>query len=114
MVAWLIGHILVALCLVYSQVFILDLLGSINKFFEYLASGRPILAVGPKQSDIGTVLSKTSAGVIVERDDFAGIKDAVLALFKEQNTARQEAEIAKFSRQGLTKELAQIIQRVAN
>ncbi|MGB1317395.1 MAG: glycosyltransferase family 4 protein [Flavobacteriales bacterium] len=85
-----------------------------GKFFEYLASGRPILAVGPKQSDIGTVLSKTSAGVIVERDDFAGIKDAVWALFKEQNTARQEAEIAKFSRQGLTEELAQIIQRVTN
>ncbi|MGB0916878.1 MAG: glycosyl transferase family 1, partial [Flavobacteriales bacterium] len=85
-----------------------------GKFFEYLASGRPILAIGPKKSDIGTVLSKTSAGVIVERDDFAGIKDAVWALFKEQNTARQEAEIAKFSRQGLTEELAQIIQRVTN
>lgn len=81
-----------------------------GKFFEYLASGRPILAVGPKKSDIGTVLSKTQAGIIVERDDLAEIKQAILSLFEEkQDLRRDEAEIAKFSRKGLAGRLVEII-----
>jgi len=77
-----------------------------GKFFEYLASGRPILAIGPVESDIGTVLSKTQAGIIEERDDLEGIKQAVLSLFEErQSFQRDETEILKFSRRGLTMDL---------
>ena len=81
-----------------------------GKFFEYLASGRPILAIGPKQSDIGKVLSKTKAGIIVERDDLHGIKQAVLSFYQgPMNFDRDESEIVKFSRRGLTKYLVEVM-----
>lgn len=85
-----------------------------GKFFEYLASGRPILAIGPKQSDIGTVLSKTKAGVIVEKDDLEEMKQVILALFEEnQNLQRDETEIAKFSRRGLTGQMVELLNSLA-
>lgn len=82
-----------------------------GKFFEYLASGRPILAIGPKLSDIGTVLSKTKAGIIAERDNLDEIKQAVLMLFEGQQTAeRDKQEIGKFSRRGLTEQFVNTIE----
>jgi glycosyltransferase involved in cell wall biosynthesis len=85
-----------------------------GKFFEYLASGRPILAIGPKQSDIGTVLSKTKAGIIVEKDDLEEMKQAILTLFEEnQNLQRNETEIAKFSRRGLTRQMVELLNSLA-
>lgn len=81
-----------------------------GKFFEYMASGRPILAIGPKKSDIGTVLSKTKSGVIVNRDDLRGIKHALLSMFNEANElTRNEIEVAKYSRKQLTREMVRII-----
>lgn len=85
-----------------------------GKFFEYLASGRPILAIGPKESDIGTVLSKTTAGIIVERNDLATMKQVILALFEEsQAIQRNEVEVAKFSRRGLTEQLSKTLDQMA-
>ncbi|MCB0756391.1 MAG: glycosyltransferase family 4 protein [Flavobacteriales bacterium] len=85
-----------------------------GKFFEYLASGRPILAIGPKQSDIGTVLSKTKAGIIAEPTDLDELKQSILSLFEGNGKlTRDETEIAKFSRRGLTEELVQTIESVS-
>ncbi len=82
-----------------------------GKFFEYLASGRPILAIGPKDSDIGAVLDKTKAGVVIERDDLEGMKQAVMQLYLgTQQFQRNEKEIVKFSRRGLTGQLVNVIQ----
>lgn len=82
-----------------------------GKFFEYMASGRPILAIGPKESDIGKVLSKTKAGVIAERDDIEGIKQAIMSLFEESRLPeRDENEISNFTRRGLTQSLVQTME----
>jgi glycosyltransferase involved in cell wall biosynthesis len=81
-----------------------------GKFFEYLASGRPILAIGPKMSDIGTVLGKTKAGIIVEPDDVQGIKEAVLGLFNRTASIQRNAEcVAAFSRRQITGQLAKLM-----
>jgi len=37
-----------------------------GKFFEYLASGKPILGIGPVNGDAAEILNQTKAGVIVE------------------------------------------------
>lgn len=81
-----------------------------GKFFEYLASGRPILAIGPKKSDIGTVLGKTKAGIIVEPDDVEGIKEAVQGLFDQTANIQRNAEsVAGFSRRQITGQLAKLM-----
>ncbi|MDB4656192.1 glycosyltransferase, partial [Flavobacteriales bacterium] len=85
-----------------------------GKFFEYLASGRPILAIGPKNSDIGTVLDKTKAGFIVEPDDLEGMKSVVLSLFRnESNLERSEENVQAFSRKQITKQLVELLNRTS-
>lgn len=81
-----------------------------GKFFEYLASGRPILAIGPKQSDIGTVLEQTKAGFIVESDDLEGMKKTLLNLFNNDvNPGSNSQTVSQFSRKGLTQELGRLL-----
>lgn len=84
-----------------------------GKFFEYLASGRPILAIGPTISDIGKVLEMTKAGVIVERDDLKGMKKQVLELFQSEFNMNSNSDaVSKFSRRGLTRQLSEILSHV--
>jgi len=52
-----------------------------GKLYEYMASKRPILTIGPSKSDIAKVLTETDAGVMIDFDDVAGIKSAVVQLF---------------------------------
>jgi len=54
-----------------------------GKLYEYMASGRPTLAIGPTGSDIAKVLKETGAGTIVDFDDVAGMKATLLALFEQ-------------------------------
>ncbi|MCB9187226.1 MAG: glycosyltransferase family 4 protein [Flavobacteriales bacterium] len=85
-----------------------------GKFFEYLASGRPILAIGPIESDIGKVLELTQAGMIIEGEDVTGLKDAIRGFFLGTNSVqRDEIQIAKFSRRGLTEEVCKTLQALS-
>lgn len=84
-----------------------------GKFFEYMASGRPILAIGPTESDIGTVLNKTNAGVIIEPQDSAGMKSALLDLFENKTAIHPDAdEVQTFSREELTGRLVEVMNAV--
>ncbi len=84
-----------------------------NKFFEYLAAGKPILAVGPADGDLAAILKESGAGKIFDYSDTEGIQ-AYLALLYEQrrNPAFQPnvKNIGKFSRKNLTAELIRIIE----
>jgi len=44
-----------------------------GKLFEYLASGRPVVGVGPDCGDAAAILQETGAGHLFEYDDAAGI-----------------------------------------
>jgi hypothetical protein len=83
-----------------------------NKFFEYLSSGRSILAIGPVDGDAATILKEAGAGEIFQYDDVPGIKLQLLRLFdqylKNQVTI-QSGQIEKFSRKNLTRELTSIL-----
>lgn len=80
-----------------------------GKFFEYLASGRPILAIGPKDSDIGKVLELTGAGVIVEPDDVEGVKREILNIFRFTVNKLRQGGIFSFSRRELTRILSESV-----
>jgi glycosyltransferase involved in cell wall biosynthesis len=84
-----------------------------GKFFEYMASGRPILAIGPVKSDIGTVLNKTKAGVIIEPQDSTGMKAAILDLFDSTTPFNPRGdEVQKFSRKELTGKLVEVMNAI--
>ena len=52
-----------------------------GKFFEYLAAGRPILAIGPPNSDVATILAETKSGYYCNFGDINATKAALQALY---------------------------------
>lgn len=54
-----------------------------GKFYEYMVSRRPTLAIGPTESDIAKLLNETGAGKIVDFKDVTGTKTAILAFFEQ-------------------------------
>ena len=50
-----------------------------SKLYEYLASGRPVLGVGPPTGDANALLQRHDAGEIVERSDATRIREVVRA-----------------------------------
>ena len=86
-----------------------------NKFFEYLSSGRPILAIGPVDGDAATILKKTGAGQIIGYDDISGIQNNLLILFdlySKQQLYKITGNIEKYSRKNLTQELTILLNRL--
>ncbi len=49
-----------------------------GKAFEYVASGRPVLGVGPRPGDAANLLDETGAGALYHYDDVEGIRKALL------------------------------------
>ena len=54
-----------------------------GKLFEYLASGRPILCIGPEDGDAARILKETQAGVTVRFEDKERMKETVKNLYQQ-------------------------------
>ncbi|QOI98465.1 MAG: glycosyltransferase family 4 protein [Flammeovirgaceae bacterium] len=82
-----------------------------GKLFEYLGSKRPILGIGPADGDAASILSKTGAGIVVERNNLQEIKAGLLRLFSgwKNNTATTGSGVEHYSRRSLTAELAALL-----
>ena len=83
-----------------------------GKIFEYLASQRPILCIGPADGDAAEILTKTGAGVVIDYDDTDGIIN-----FLEQNYEKSisgidtsnVSDIEIYSRRTLTAKYAGLL-----
>jgi glycosyltransferase involved in cell wall biosynthesis len=86
-----------------------------GKVFEYLASGPPILATGPVDSDPARLIRECSAGDMFDYDD----RDAIRGFLDKHYTAGaalgggRSDYLAQFTRQELTGELARELNRIA-
>jgi glycosyltransferase involved in cell wall biosynthesis len=80
-----------------------------GKIFEYMISGRPILAIGPLDGELAAILFRKNAVLICEFIDEARLKSNVLALFRGEYPPSIRAEIANFSRKALTARLANVL-----
>lgn len=82
-----------------------------GKFFEYLASGNPILAIGPTQGDAAAVLNQTQSGKIFERENKEGICKAILEFYAEWKSGikKTESDVSMFTRKELTVQLTKIL-----
>ena len=81
-----------------------------GKFFEYLASKRPILAIGPLGGDVDLILQQCGAGRLVSYHETEKMKEFILEIFD----LCQKGEIwnktngaEKYTRRNLTKELTE-------
>ncbi|HET8947105.1 MAG TPA: glycosyltransferase [Candidatus Polarisedimenticolia bacterium] len=57
------------------------------KLFDYLATGRFILGIGPSPSEAADILRSSGAGVMVDPDDVPGIAAALAARFEAPRTS---------------------------
>lgn len=82
-----------------------------GKFFEYLASGNPILAIGPVEGDAAGVLMETRSGVIHEREDVGGIKVSLRNFYEDWKSEKlnEDRNINKYSRNELTVQLVKLL-----
>ena len=53
-----------------------------GKLYEYLASARPILAIGPEDGDAAHLLKETQAGITIDFNEKGKMKDAVKDLYE--------------------------------
>ncbi len=86
-----------------------------GKIFEYLASGRPIFAIGPSDGDLAQILKESEAGFISEYDDLEGIKKTVLMMYDKylgNDLNNSPKGIEKYSRKNLTAELARVLNKM--
>ena len=82
-----------------------------GKFFEYLASGKRILALGRKGSEIDQILQTTRAGVLHDPQDTNGIKATLLRYFEDYktNASLNTIGVEQYSRRNLTEALSKIL-----
>ena len=87
-----------------------------GKLFEYLASGRPILCIGPEDGDAARILKETQAGVTVRFEDRERMKETIKELYHKylENGLpdNSNAEIERYSRRELTKQYAKILNQI--
>lgn len=80
-----------------------------GKLFEYLATRRPILVIGPNESDASKIVKGVSAGVTCEFNDLENTIKTIKELyekFKTGNLFHNKNDISKYSNRNLTKQLA--------
>lgn len=86
-----------------------------GKLFEYMASGRPIWAVGPESWDVTRILEETHTGVLMPYNDLNRMKKTVREAYenyKKGTIQRGDTDLSKYSREKLTGQLANVINRL--
>ena len=85
-----------------------------GKLFEYLASGIPIVGIGPVNGDAADVIVKSKAGEIFDRNDEA----AMMAMIRKHYELWNEGKVVSttdatpFTRKKLTDQLIGILERL--
>lgn len=86
-----------------------------GKLFEYMASGRPILCIGPEDGDAAHILKETQAGQTVSFENKEKMKEIIKYLYQKyldnglpSNTNK---EIEKYSRRALAGEYGSLLDK---
>ncbi|WP_035483092.1 glycosyltransferase [Gaetbulibacter saemankumensis] len=83
-----------------------------GKLFEYMVSSRPIMAIGPKNSDVEIIIQQTNTGKYFYYDDYDSLKSIILEhyeSYKNNNLQVHPIGLQKYSRKNLTETLSKLI-----
>jgi glycosyltransferase involved in cell wall biosynthesis len=83
-----------------------------GKLFEYLASGRPVLAIAPKESATADVLARTGGGWLADPTDSEAMYRQLRAAFQPPRGRTRPVDarqLARFDRRRLAGELARVL-----
>lgn len=84
-----------------------------GKIFEYLATERPVISIGPKGSDSDKILLDTNAGQTFSRGDAQELKAALRKEFERyrnnESSNHTTSNIKEYSREHLTQRLSEVL-----
>ena len=86
-----------------------------GKLFEYLQAHRPIIAIGPKGSDIEGIINTTESGVYIAANQKEALKKQLLtyySAYKKDALFIPSKNLELFTRKNLTKKVAGVINRL--
>lgn len=89
-----------------------------GKLFEYMATGNPILAIGPTDADVEKILQKTEAGNYFMPQQVEEMKGFILSVYRQwlvnpnQKFETNEKEVQQFNRKNLTSKLVEVMNRL--
>ncbi len=83
-----------------------------GKLFEYMVSERPIIGIGPKDSDFQEIITTTNSGVFFDYSEKEKLKSVILDFYNQflnGNLKSNAVGLQQYSRKNLTQKLAQLI-----
>lgn len=82
-----------------------------GKIFEYLASKKPIIAIGPENGDASLIIKETASGTYFNYQQKTALKSHILELYthRDQVTESRNDAIKKYHRKYLTRTLATLL-----
>lgn len=89
-----------------------------GKLFEYLASGRPILCIGPENGDAARIISDAKAGTTIDFHDKEKMKTEIMKqfdAFKKGIVHQSDMNVvSNYSRKNITRKFSEIIDDLTN
>lgn len=87
-----------------------------GKLFEYLAARRPILVLGPPDSDVANIIKETKSGLTCDYEDAEGIKAAILQWYQQYQAGTLDqalsGDIEQYSVRNLAGRLAGFLDEI--
>lgn len=83
-----------------------------GKLFEYMVSERPIIAIGPKDSDFAEIITSTNTGTFFTYNEKERLKKTILSnfeLYLDKKLQVYPIGLQQYSRKSLTEKLAKLI-----
>ncbi|KAA5825626.1 glycosyltransferase family 4 protein [Algibacter amylolyticus] len=83
-----------------------------GKLFEYMVSNRPIVAIGPKDSDVQEIIKETNTGHYFNYNDYDSLKRIILEhynAFLNNSLQTHPVGLQKYHRKALTKSLTSLL-----
>jgi glycosyltransferase involved in cell wall biosynthesis len=78
-----------------------------GKFFEYLASQKPVLAIGPTDGDLARIVQETKCGKLFDYADTVGMQLFVDEKLSSRFHPSENEFVTQYSRRELTRKIAQ-------
>ncbi|MBN1182944.1 MAG: glycosyltransferase family 4 protein [Bacteroidales bacterium] len=88
-----------------------------GKLFEYLASRRPILMIGPENGDSARIIKESKSGFTFSYDAKEKMQEEILNMynnFKKNRLVLPDSEINTYSKVNQTRQLAQLLSSIQN